>query len=108
MRSIVFLIFVSFLQTSIAVSQEQKSYNLAKNLWRDQKAIWTSPFVGDNSRFKWMIPIAATSAFLLTRDNEWSQDYKPSENTIEVSNNISEIGSAYAVYGSVTGFYLLG
>jgi membrane-associated phospholipid phosphatase len=102
------VLFVFFLQSSIALSEEQKSNNLAKKILRDQKAIWTSPFVGSNDRFKWMIPIAATSAFLLTRDNDWSQNYKPSENTLNWSNHVSEIGSAYSVYGSVAGFYLLG
>src|SRR5262245_3493883 len=108
MRPVLFVILISLLSTSIAFSQEQKSENLAKNLWRDQKAIWSSPFVGSNGRFKWIIPIAATSAFLLARDNDWSQNYKPSENTLNWSNHVSEIGSAYSVYGSVTGIYLLG
>lgn len=108
MRSIIFLVLVMFLQATVAISEDQKSNNLAKNILRDQKAIWTSPFVGSNERFKWMIPFAATSAFLMTRDNQWSQDYKPSESTLNWSNHVSEIGSAYAVYGSVTGFYLLG
>jgi membrane-associated phospholipid phosphatase len=108
MRSIVLLVFISFLQASIVASQEQESYNLAKNLLRDQKAIWTSPFVGDNSRFKWIIPIAATSAFLISRDNEWSQEFVPSEDTIDWSKKVSKIGSAYGVYGTVGAFYLFG
>lgn len=108
MRPILLLIFLSFFLTGISFSEDQKSNNLAKNILRDQKAIWTSPFVGSNDRFKWMIPFAATSAFLLTRDNDWSQSYKPSEHTLNWSNSVSEIGSAYSVYGSVTGMYLLG
>lgn len=108
MRPILFLIFISFLSTSIAFSQEQRSSNLFTNLVNDQKAIWTSPFTAGKSSFKWILPVAATSAFLITRDNEWSQNYKPSQNTLNWSNDVSEIGSAYAVYGSVTGFYLLG
>jgi membrane-associated phospholipid phosphatase len=108
MRSILLLIVFLVLQTTFAISQEQKSNNLAKNILRDQKAIWTSPFVGSNDRFKWMIPFAATSAFLITRDNDWSHSYQPSENTLNWSDQVSKIGSAYAVYGSVTGVYLLG
>jgi membrane-associated phospholipid phosphatase len=108
MRAILFLILISFLLTSIAFSQEKRSSNLFTNLLNDQKAIWTSPFAADKSSLKWILPVAATSAFLITRDNQWSQDYKPSQNTLNWSNDVSEIGSAYAVYGSVTGFYLLG
>jgi membrane-associated phospholipid phosphatase len=108
MRSIVFFLPILFLQTTLALSDDQKSNNLAKNILRDQKAIWTSPFVGSDDRFKWMIPLAATSAFLLSRDNQWSQDYNPSENTLNWSDRVSEIGSAYGVYGTVTGLYLLG
>jgi membrane-associated phospholipid phosphatase len=106
MRSILILFLI--LSASFSFSEEQKSNNLAKKILRDQKAIWTSPFVGNNDRFKWMIPLAATSAFLLTRDSDWSQSYKPSEHTLNWSNNVAEIGSAYSVYGSVTGIYLLG
>ena len=108
MRRIAFLLVILFLQTTFAMSEDQKSSNLFNNLWRDQKAIWSSPFVGSNSRFKWIVPFAATSAFLITRDNQWSQNYVPSENTLNWSDHVSEIGSAYAVYGSATGFYLLG
>jgi membrane-associated phospholipid phosphatase len=108
MRPILFLVLFLLLSNCVAFSQEQKSSNLAKNILRDQKAIWLSPFVGSNDRFKWMIPLAATSAFLLTRDNDWSRSYQPSESTLNWGDHVSKLGSAYAVYGSVTGFYLLG
>jgi membrane-associated phospholipid phosphatase len=108
MRAITFLIVVLLLQTTLALSQEQKSDNFAKKILHDQKAIWTSPFTGSNDRFKWMIPMAATSAFLLTRDADWTESYKPSEHTLNWSNNVSEFGSAYSVYGSALGFYFLG
>ncbi|MCI0445854.1 phosphatase PAP2 family protein [bacterium] len=108
MRAIVFFLPILFLQTTIVLSDDQKTNNLAKNILRDQKVIWSSPFVGSNDRFKWIIPIAATSAFLLGQDNEWSQNYTPSENTLNWSDSVSKLGSAYGVYGTVSAFYLLG
>lgn len=46
--------------------------NFRKNVFRDQKAIWLSPFRLERKDLKWLIPLAATTAVLIATDHETS------------------------------------
>ena len=79
-----------------------------KNLLKDQKAIWTSPFHIRASDVRWVAPIAAgTAAFIATdrRTGDWIAGYpdlKP------VGDGISYAGTVYTVGGAALTFYVIG
>jgi membrane-associated phospholipid phosphatase len=79
-----------------------------KNLLRDQKAIWTSPFHIRASDVRWVAPIAAgTAAFIATdrKTGDWIAGYpdlKP------VADGISYAGTVYSVGGAALTFYVIG
>ena len=79
-----------------------------KNLLKDQKAIWTSPFHIRVNDLRWVAPIAAgTAAFIATdrKTGDWIAGYpdlKP------ISDGISYAGTVYSVGGAALTFYVIG
>jgi membrane-associated phospholipid phosphatase len=74
----------------------------------DEKAIWTSPLHAKTKDLYWLLPVAgATGAFFAT-DTDISNALPNTQHQIDVSRGISEIGSAYTLYGVSGAFYVIG
>jgi membrane-associated phospholipid phosphatase len=74
----------------------------------DEKAIWTSPLHAKTKDLYWLLPLAATTGALLATDTDISNALPNTQHQIDVSRGISEIGSAYTLYGVSGAFYLIG
>lgn len=82
--------------------------DLPKNLWRDQKAIISSPLHINRDNAKWWILFGAGTAAFLATDRKVS-DHLPSSNTqLKVSRWASRAGADYTIYPMMTAFYFFG
>jgi membrane-associated phospholipid phosphatase len=82
--------------------------DLPKNLWKDQKAIASSPLHINRDNAKWWILFGAGTAALLATDREVS-DHLPQSNTqLRVSRWASRAGADYTIYPLTALFYFYG
>ena len=82
--------------------------DLPKNLWRDQKAIFTSPLHINRDNAKWWVLFGAGTAALLATDRKVS-DHLPESNTqLKLSRWVSRAGSDYTIYPLTAAFYFVG
>lgn len=82
-----------------------------RNILRDQRAIWTSPFRIGHDDAKWLAPLGLSAAALFATDRHTAGELvENGENLrrVRVSNDISNGGSLYATGGAAAAFYLLG
>jgi hypothetical protein len=79
-----------------------------KNLLRDQKSIWTSPFHLKKSDAKWVSALAATTTVLLLTDKPLPLPHKHAEEVLETSDKVSKLGEGYSTIGFAGGMYLIG
>ncbi|HVF47883.1 MAG TPA: hypothetical protein VNA17_09990, partial [Pyrinomonadaceae bacterium] len=82
--------------------------NFIKDIVRDQKAIWLSPFRLKQKDLKWVAPFAAATAALILTDRETSSWVSRRGSLPGTSRNVSLGGSDYAAAGVAAGFYLVG
>jgi membrane-associated phospholipid phosphatase len=79
-----------------------------KNVLRDQKAIWTSPFHLHSKDARWIVPLGLGTAALMTTDRITGDEMAEFHAQLNASRIISYAGSTYGV-GAVAGtFYLVG
>ncbi len=78
-----------------------------RNLGRDQKAIWTSPFKAKIQDLNWLVPFAGLTAGLIDADAELSSRINPTNTFPQHASTIANVGLGIAVGGSA-GLYLLG
>ncbi len=78
-----------------------------RNIGRDQKAIWTSPFKVKIQDLTWLVPMAGLTAGLINADAELSSRINPTNTFAKHSSTISNAGLGLALGGS-GGLYLLG
>ena len=79
-----------------------------KDLVRDQKAIWSSPFHLKKDDAKWLVPLAAATTGLIIADRHTSAWVDHNGTLQPASHGVSFIGSAYVVTGSAVGLYVFG
>jgi membrane-associated phospholipid phosphatase len=79
-----------------------------KNVLKDQKAIWTSPFSLGRSDAKWMIPSAVGLGALITTDRITGDEIAEFDRGLPASRIISYPGSTYGVAAVAATFYLVG
>ena len=83
-----------------------------KNILKDQKTIWTSPFKIQTGDLKWVVPFTAgTAAFIATdRDTgDWIAEIGAKHSDLlPVSKGISYAGEHYTVGAAAAAFYLVG
>jgi len=79
-----------------------------KNVLRDQKAIWTSPFHLHREDAKWMAPFGIGSMALITTDRITGDEIAESDRQVKASRIISYGGSVYGAGAVVATFYLVG
>jgi membrane-associated phospholipid phosphatase len=79
-----------------------------KNILRDQKAIWTSPFHLHGRDARWLAPLGLTTAGLIATDRQTGDEIGESHRQLNISRYVSYAGSGYAVGGVALTFYLVG
>jgi membrane-associated phospholipid phosphatase len=79
-----------------------------KNILRDQKAIWTSPFHLHGRDARWLVPLGVGTAALIATDRSTGDEMAESHKQLNASRIISYAGSGYAVGGVAATFYLVG
>ncbi|HEV7551275.1 MAG TPA: capsule assembly Wzi family protein [Candidatus Angelobacter sp.] len=78
-----------------------------RNLGRDQKDIWTSPFKARVEDLNWIVPLAGVSIGLINADAELSSRIKGTSSLSKHSSTLSNGGVALLLGGSGS-LYLLG
>jgi membrane-associated phospholipid phosphatase len=79
-----------------------------KNILRDQKAIWTSPFHLQVRDARWLVPLGVGTAALIATDRSTGDEMAESHKQLNVSRIVSYAGSGYATGGAALTFYLVG
>lgn len=79
-----------------------------KNILRDQKAIWTSPFHIDGNDAKWLVPMTLGTVALIATDHETAENVSDNVTRLSVSRWVSRGGVSYTTGGLAAGFYLVG
>lgn len=79
-----------------------------KNLLRDQRAIWTSPFHLKQGNPWALIGVGAASTALLLSDEHTAARLGDNQSRFRISNNVSKVGAWYGVTGVTGAFYLVG
>lgn len=94
--------------TPVASPTPTLEHEFFKNVLRDQKAIWTSPFHLHERDGRWLAPIGLGTAALIATDQRTGDEMAESTGQLNASRIVSYAGSAYGV-GAVAGaFYLAG
>ena len=79
-----------------------------KNILKDQKAIWTSPFHMHGHDVRWAVPLGLGTAALIATDRRTGDEIGEFHRQLNPSRIVSYAGSGYAVGGVAATFYLFG
>ena len=79
-----------------------------KNILRDQKAIWTSPFHLHGHDARWLAPLGLGTAALIATDRRTGDKIGEFHDQLDVSRYVSYAGSYYGVGSVALTFYLVG
>src|SRR6266404_7876458 len=79
-----------------------------KNILRDQKAIWTSPFHLRGADARWLAPLGLGTAALIATDRRTGDEIAESTGQLNASRIVSYAGSGYGVGAVALSFYLVG
>ena len=80
--------------------------NFFKNILRDQRAIWTSPFALRGQDAKWLAPTGLTTALLIATDRRSASEID--DNRHRLSRGFSEAGALYTTGGFAATLYVIG
>lgn len=89
-------------------SSPSKFREFAGTFLADEKAIWTSPLQTKPRDLRWLVPLAAATGAFLATDTDISNKLPNTDDQIRISHRVSQIGSAYTLYGASGAFYLIG
>jgi membrane-associated phospholipid phosphatase len=78
-----------------------------KNIFRDQRAIWTAPFHLNHGDARWLLPVTLSSVALFATDRHTAGAIDEDDH-LAISHDISLVGSVYGVGSIAAGFYLVG
>jgi PAP2 superfamily protein len=79
-----------------------------KNILKDQKAIWTSPFHLERSDAKWMVPAGLGLAALITTDRITGDEIFEANRQVNLSRDVSYLGESYTLGALAGATYLIG
>jgi membrane-associated phospholipid phosphatase len=79
-----------------------------RNILRDQKAIWTSPFHLERADAKWMVPSFLGTMALFTTDRMTGDEVAEFDDLHSTSKILSYPGSIYAAGATAASFYIVG
>jgi hypothetical protein len=85
-------------------SQERR---FLRDIVRDQRAIWTSPFHLDRDDARWLAPLSVSTLALMASDQE-TGELSDSRRRVSLSRDVSEVGGIYSTRGLAAAFYLVG
>jgi membrane-associated phospholipid phosphatase len=94
-------------QDQTAEQENTLGVRYLKNLFSDQKAIWTSPAQIRPSHLPWLIPFVSISGGLFATDSNVAKQLSQNPSLISNSRNLANAGVATLVAGGLT-FYLYG
>ncbi|MFL6208262.1 MAG: phosphatase PAP2 family protein [Pyrinomonadaceae bacterium] len=78
-----------------------------KNIFHDQRAIWTAPFRLRRQDARRLAPLGLSTVALLATDQE-TDEFGNNRRRLSISRDISYAGNLYATAGVATAFYLAG
>ena len=81
---------------------------LARNVYEDQKGIWSSPFRASKKDAKWWLGFGSATGVLIATDKWTSKQLPNTPDQISVAAAISRIGASYSVFPAAIGFYAAG
>lgn len=98
-----------FLPSEIAENQKRSfASEFLRDIWKDQKAIWTSPLrMNRRQLFTIALPLAGATAGLIATDTETANFLSNSPDQVKWSQRFSQFGAIYTL-GVVTGGPLVG
>ena len=113
------VLVICFLYSCVARAQttspdkppdETKSleHEFFKNILKDQKAIWTSPFHLERSDAKWLVPSALGFGALITTDRITGDEMGETESQVKWSREVSYAGSIYGLGAFAGTIYFIG
>ena len=79
-----------------------------KNILRDQRAIWTSPFHLKQDDAKWLVPLGVSTAGLIATDRRTAGALHDNRLRLNISRDVSYLGSGYGTGAVAAAFYLVG
>ncbi len=79
-----------------------------KNILRDQRAIWTSPFHIQSEDARWLIPLGLTTATLIATDKHTAGALHDDRLRLNLSRDVGYLGSGFTVGAIAGSLYLLG
>ncbi|MBV9925547.1 MAG: phosphatase PAP2 family protein [Acidobacteria bacterium] len=79
-----------------------------KNILRDQRAIWTSPFRLEGEDARWLVPLGLTTAALIATDRRTAGALHNDEPRLEASRDVSYAGSLYTASALAAASYFVG
>jgi membrane-associated phospholipid phosphatase len=106
--------------TSSLTSREEACYSteteplkplgkkFVRNVWLDQKAIWTSPFHMKRSDAKWWLLFGSATGALIATDHWTSRQLPNTTDQARFSARVSNVGALYTVVPVTAAFYLGG
>src|SRR5664280_1177184 len=80
----------------------------ARNIFKDQKAIWTSPFHMTRQDAQWWLTFGAIVGVAVATDHRGSQQLPNTPDQRRFSRDLSQVGAAYALIPVLGGFYVTG
>jgi|ERR1051326_22715 hypothetical protein len=83
-------------------------HDFVKNIFRDQKTIWTAPFHLDRGDAKWLVPAGVGWMALVTTDRMTGDEIGEANRQVALSRYISDLGSTYSLAAVAGSFYLFG
>jgi membrane-associated phospholipid phosphatase len=82
--------------------------DLPRNIWKDQKAIASSPLHINRSNAKWWVLFGAGTAAFLATDRTFSDHLPNSDTQLKISRWASRLGADYTIYPLTAAFYFYG
>jgi len=79
-----------------------------KNILRDQRAIWTSPFRLEEEDAKWLVPLGLSAAALIATDRRTAGALHDDRLRLNISRDVGYLGSAGGTGSIAAAFYLIG
>jgi membrane-associated phospholipid phosphatase len=78
-----------------------------KNVLRDQRAIWTSPFHLRRADSRWLLPVGLSTIALVATDRHTAGAIDDDDH-LNISHDVSFLGSTYGAAGIAATFYVVG
>jgi membrane-associated phospholipid phosphatase len=77
-------------------------------LLADEKTMWTSPSRVTRDEIKWIVPLAAITAVMISTDKRAIAGLGSPRDFAEDSRDLSSLGSGFAAFGAAGGIYVVG